>query len=145
MKDMGRSEIRDMIDHLAAEGYLAQDPEHQGLSVTAAASDVVYREKRVSMLRLKEEEILPVSGAKKKAAEDPELFEVLRAVRSELAKKAGVPPYIIFSNASLSDMAAKKPRTTMEFKNVSGVGELKAGWYAKPFLHAIKEYLGSTE
>ena len=147
MKDMGRSDIRDMIDHLAAEGYMITDPEHQGLSVTAASADVLYGEKKVSMLRLKEEEIRPMAAAKKKqlAEEDPELFDILRRVRGDLAKKAGVPPYIIFSNATLSDMAAKKPKTTMEFKNVSGVGELKAGWYAKPFLRAIKEYMGSTE
>jgi len=58
-----------------------------------------------------------------------------------LAREAKIPAYHVFSNATLQDMVKKRPRTVTEFKRVSGVGELKSGWYAKPFLKAIKEYL----
>jgi ATP-dependent DNA helicase RecQ len=56
-----------------------------------------------------------------------------------LARQEGVPAYIIFSNASLSDMAAKTPRTMDEFMDVSGVGAVKASRYGKIFLEAIAE------
>jgi ATP-dependent DNA helicase RecQ len=68
------------------------------------------------------------------------LLAVLKALRTRLAHEANVPAYIIFSNAALSDMAARKPLTMGEFLEVSGVGEVKAGRYGEMFLHAIREY-----
>ena len=57
----------------------------------------------------------------------------------ELAKQAGVPPFVIFSNATLLDMVKKKPTKMSQFRKVSGVGELKANWYGKEFIRVIKE------
>ena len=59
----------------------------------------------------------------------------------ELAKENGIPPFVIFSNATLADMAKKKPVNLSAFKKVSGVGELKAAWYGKAFVEKIKEYI----
>lgn len=47
---------------------------------------------------------------------------------------------VVFSNATLQDMARKKPRTMIDFKRVSGVGEVKASWYGKAFLERIRDY-----
>ena len=55
-----------------------------------------------------------------------------------LAKANGVAPFMIFSNATLMDMAKKRPKNTSEFKRVSGVGEMKAQWYGKDFLKVLK-------
>lgn len=52
----------------------------------------------------------------------------------------GVAAYVVFSNATLEDMAARRPHTTEEFLNVSGVGERKAQQYGEAFLKAIREY-----
>ena len=52
-----------------------------------------------------------------------------------------MPPFVIFSNATLMDMAKKKPINITAFKKVSGVGELKATWYGKPFVERIRKFI----
>ena len=68
------------------------------------------------------------------------LFMHLREVRKRIADEAGVPPYIVFSDASLYDMCAKIPETDEEFLEVSGVGQAKLARYGEAFLAAIAEY-----
>ena len=68
-----------------------------------------------------------------------EFFEALRL----LEKEKGIPAYVIFSNATLTDMARKRPRNMSEFRRISGVGEIKAAWYGKAFLEFIREYTES--
>jgi ATP-dependent DNA helicase RecQ len=139
MKDRGRSEIHNMIDHLEAGGYLKTDPEYGAVSLTAEASSVLYKGKKVTMKVEKEpEKIAPPQ--KTLAGEQADLFDCLKELRAQLAKEAGVPAYVVFSNATLTDMAKKQPQTISEFKRVSGVGELKAAWYGKAFLELLKKY-----
>ena len=142
MKTTGRTEIRAMADHLEAEGYLLTEPKHQTLRLTAKASEVLYRGAQVQMPVRKEPEVPVLSpGAAKLTGEDTELYDVLRELRAKLAREANIPAYVVFSNATLQDMARKKPETMSEFRRVSGVGELKAAWYGKVFLEEIREYL----
>ena len=75
------------------------------------------------------------------AAPDNSLFETLRRVRATLAQEAGVPAYIVFSNATLTDMAVRRPVSMQEFLHVSGVGQYKAERYGAPFLEAIQKWL----
>ena len=81
------------------------------------------------------------SGAKEAAEADPALFERLRALRKRLADEAGVPPYIVFSDAALRDMCAKLPATDDEFLEVSGVGATKLARYGEAFLAEIAAHL----
>ena len=67
------------------------------------------------------------------------LFEMFRKLRLEIAREENMPPYIIFSDKTLIDMAAKVPQNKEEMLNVSGVGEVKFDKYGKRFLKAIKE------
>lgn len=76
---------------------------------------------------------------KKIAADDP-LFDVLRALRKNIAEEAGVPPFVIFSDNTLHDMCAKLPMDEEDFLSVSGVGESKMAKYGAAFLTAIKAY-----
>ena len=76
---------------------------------------------------------------------DSDLFDVLKELRSILAKEANIPAYVVFSNATLTDMAKKKPKTMSEFRKVSGVGEIKAAWYGTAFLNCIKQYYDENE
>ena len=146
LKDRGRSEIHAMIDHLEAEGYLLTDQEYQTIQLTASAGQVLYRGKTVEMLVEKEkEEPKTTAEIKKLDANDAELFDVLRELRAELAKEAGIPAYVVFSNATLADMAKKKPGTMSEFRKVIGVGEIKAAWYGTAFLKRIRKYLDEHE
>lgn len=66
--------------------------------------------------------------------EEQALFQQLRAVRKQLADQDGVPPFVIFSDATLRDMAARAPRTRAEMLNVNGVGQVKFAKYGEPFL-----------
>ena len=69
------------------------------------------------------------------------LFMHLREVRKRIADEAGVPPYIVFSDAALYDMCAKLPKTDEEFLTVSGVGEKKLARYGRAFMDEIAAYL----
>jgi ATP-dependent DNA helicase RecQ len=68
------------------------------------------------------------------------LYEMLRELRSQIAKKKRVQPYLIFSNESLRDMASQKPSDITEFLDVHGVGEHKARQYGAPFLETIASF-----
>ena len=142
LKDRGRSEIHSMIDHLEGEGYLLTDSEFQTLSLTASAGQILYHGKTVTMLVEREkEEPQAVAEVKKLSSNDAELFDILRELRGVLAKEAGIPAYVVFSNATLADMAKKNPLTMSAFRKVSGVGEIKAAWYGTAFLIQIQKYL----
>ncbi len=144
LKEKGRSDIRAMAERLEGEGYLKTEPEFQTLRLTPEASQVLYQGKKVTML-VRKEEIKPISKEKPLTVTDPELYDLLRELRADLARENNVPAYVIFSNATLTDMAKKKPATITDFKKVSGVGELKAAWYGKQFVAKIKQYLSEQE
>jgi ATP-dependent DNA helicase RecQ len=146
MKDLGITAIRKIADHLEAEGYIMTEQEHQSLRLTAKASEVLYEKKTVTMKqrKLQEEPAVKATTSQpvlKLAEEDRDLYDALRELRNQLAVKAGVAPFVVFSNATLTDMATKKPKTLTEFRRISGVGELKASWYAQAFTEAIRKYL----
>lgn len=69
-----------------------------------------------------------------------DLLAVLRQVRNQLARDAGIPAYQVFSNATLEDMARKRPTDVDGFLSVSGVGQRKAHKYAAPFLDAVRAW-----
>jgi superfamily II DNA helicase RecQ len=72
--------------------------------------------------------------------EDAELFSLLRLLRKDLAFKANLPPYIIFSDMSLKQMATNYPQTTEQFSMIYGVGEEKLQKYGPIFIDAIIKY-----
>jgi ATP-dependent DNA helicase RecQ len=138
-----RSEIRAMAAQLEAEGCLMTEREHQTVRLLPKAAQVLYQGKQVQMLLRKKQEA-PASKAADAvtlSSAETDLYDALRELRSKLAQEAGIPAYVVFSNATLQDMARKKPRTMSQFKRVSGVGELKSAWYGKPFLAQIEKFL----
>ena len=83
----------------------------------------------------------PAHGdARTPPAENGALFERLHALRASLSHHAYVPPYVIFSNATLADMAARQPDSHAALLAVRGVGEAKARRYGDAFLEAIRAY-----
>lgn len=146
LKEKGRSEIHAMVDHLEAEGYLLSEPEFRTIGLTAAAGEVLYRGKSVQMKVEAEPEVpAAATGVPKLPGEAVDLFDALKELRGSLAKEAGIPAYVVFSNATLTDMAKKKPKTLSEFRRVSGVGEIKAAWYGTAFLQRIRQYEDENE
>ena len=121
------------------------DQELQTLQLTAQAGQVLYHGKQVQILVRKEpEEKLPPT-MKKLLGQEAELLDVLKELRASLAREAGIPAYVIFSNATLTDMAKKQPKSMSEFRKVSGVGEIKAAWYGTAFLKRIQKFKDENE
>lgn len=146
MSRLPAEQVRTLMDFLEAEGLLRTNPLHATLEPTPAASKILFQGEKLSMPVRKDragEARRP--GRKKTAAPSPapeaeDLFSALRAVRTRLAQEENVPAYVVFSNATLADMAEKAPRTMDEFLDVTGVGEVKAARYGEEFLRAIAEY-----
>lgn len=146
LSSRSRSEIHAMIDHLEAEGYLVSEHEYQTVQITACSQQVLYQGKSVLMkVEIEPEEIAAPSAATKLTAESADLFDALKELRATLAKEAGIPAYVVFTNATLTDMAKKRPKTMSEFRRVSGVGELKAAWYGTAFLNRIQQFADEQE
>lgn len=148
LKGTIKSRIRELVEALEVQGYLHTDPMHGGVELTPKAGNVLFRNEKVEMT-IKETSAFEIRHRKKTAAvsveEENDLFMALKALRFKLAQQENVPAYIIFSNASLVDMAAKVPRDIEEFLEVSGVGEVKASRYGRAFLDEIKKYEGGEK
>ena len=102
------------------------------LKVTNAGREMLLGQKKVLRKEIKKESSISI---------DHGLFDELRHLRKEIASKENVPPFIIFSDASLKDMAAKLPRTEQEFLDVKGVGTQKFDRFGAVFLEVISHYL----
>ena len=141
MAEEPRERIRAYLDCLEAKGYVYTETEYSTLRLTPQANAVLFHGERVSMTSRVERQIKPMAPQKRErtvsAPADEGLLSALKAERTRLARQEGVPPYIIFSNAALTDMAAKAPRTIDEFLEVSGVGQVKAQKYGEEFLAVI--------
>ena len=150
LSDVGDKEIKGLIQQFVASGYLRSSMgKYPVLSVTAGAEEVLAGRKEVEEIR--QEVIVPSRKTKKSASisrsEVPRsgsggLFEHLRQHRKQLASQLGVPPYIIFPDTVLIDLANIRPKTLGEFGNIKGVGEAKLKKYGLSFLEAISQYKG---
>ena len=150
LSDVGDKEIKGLIQQFVASGYLRSSMgKYPVLSVTAGAEEVLAGHKEVEEIR--QEVIVPSRKTKKSASisrsEVPRsgsggLFEHLRQHRKQLASQLSVPPYIIFPDTVLIDLANIRPKTSGEFGNIKGVGEAKLKKYGLSFLEAISQYKG---
>ncbi len=85
------------------------------------------------------------SGSGSGGAADEQLFEMLKNLRKNVAKQKNLPPFVIFQDPSLEEMATNYPITIDELKNITGVGSGKAVKYGKPFVDTIKKYVEDNE
>jgi ATP-dependent DNA helicase RecQ len=74
------------------------------------------------------------------AREDTALFEDLRVLRKHLADEQGLPPYVIFHDATLREMAQERPATLHEFARIRGIGEAKLSRYGERCMEAIRQH-----
>jgi ATP-dependent DNA helicase RecQ len=86
-----------------------------------------------------------VTAAKSSGTADEVLMSMLRDLRKKVAKKLGVPPFVVFQDPSLEDMALKYPITSDELSNVHGVGEGKAKKYGNEFIELIARYVDDND
>ncbi|MET0362178.1 MAG: HRDC domain-containing protein, partial [Sphingobium sp.] len=116
--------------------------EHGGLTLGPAARPFLRGEEAVSL-------VLPPARARRgkrggggsdaNPVDDP-LFDALRACRRDLAKEQGVPPYVIFHDSTLRDMARQRPRSEVDLAHVTGVGARKREAYGQAFLAVIARF-----
>ncbi|MBN2728582.1 MAG: DNA helicase RecQ [Bacteroidales bacterium] len=85
------------------------------------------------------------SGGQGGSGTDKTLFSMLKDLRKQLAKKENLPPFVIFQDPSLEDMAIQYPITEEELTNITGVGTGKAKKYGKPFIKLISEYVEEND
>lgn len=137
MREAQSREVRRLLDALQVQGYLVQaQGQYPSLRLASAARDILLGKKKFEM-RVPAAQEKPKAGAAN-AEVDPALFAALKKLRAKLAAQTGVPAYVVFTDATLRDMCAKKPRTEAEFLRVSGVGERKAARYGRLFLEEIR-------
>ncbi len=140
MPDFDKKALMNLALQLVDQGLLDREQEHQTLKLNAASWRVLTGKQKV---RLR----LPQSKVKKTRFDDEswegvdrELFEILRTLRKEIAESRGVPPYVIFSDATLRDMARVRPSGDEGLMGVRGVGRKKLEDLGSLFLRAIAEY-----
>lgn len=132
MKERKLKDISDLILRLSAMQYLdITESQYPVVTLNELSWQVLRGQKKVW------QKMVIVKKAKAKG----ELFEALRSLRKELATKEKLPPYMIFSDATLTQMATDKPTNLELMKNIRGVGEFKLQKYGEEFLTVIKSYI----
>ena len=133
INNQSAKDVADFIDFLTAKQFIEMTGgQYPVLKVTNAGREVLLNQKEV--LRKEVKQVTSINM-------DHGLFEELRRVRKDIASAENVPPFIIFSDATLKDMAAKLPKTEQEFLEVKGVGTQKFDRFGRAFLEAVTVYL----
>lgn len=138
-----------MLQLLSLGFYEVAYDDHYRLKLTELSKSVLFEGKKVELVDLSEvtQKFSKDSFIKESKVSKPneELFEILRQVRSRIARAKGKPPYLIFSDASLKDMSTTKPVSKSEMLNVSGVGEHKFDAFGNDFMTSIIEFVNKNK
>lgn len=130
MKDWSQKDVSQLIDFLTAAGYLTPtEGQFPLLKISNSGKKVL----------LGQQKVMRRAQVVKKLAPDNALFEKLRQLRLELASKQNLPPYVIFSDKTLYELAEIQPQTTLEMLQIKGVGENKLKKYGAAFLELLQK------
>ena len=146
-KELGQQEWRGVFRQFISRGLLAVDLEgHGGLRLTDLSRPVLRGEAPLMLRR----DAKPEKAKKTKTMRavrsafiqdaDRRLWEALRARRLELARKQGVPPYVVFHDATLAEMVERRPQTLSDLAHISGVGERKLAAYGADFVAIVRAH-----
>lgn len=144
--DLSAGEWRGVVRQLLARGLLAVQPDHGTLALTETSAAVLRREREVPLRREPKRAAgsRPAAKSTKSAtpavelsAEATEVFETLRGWRAATAREQGVPPYVVFHDKTLREIAAVRPSSLEELSTVSGVGESKLAKYGEQILDVL--------
>ncbi|QGT78951.1 DNA helicase RecQ [Guyparkeria halophila] len=138
---------RGLFRQLIARGLIAVDAEgHGGLHLDPSARAVLRGEERLYLRPEKKKRRAATRGAKPGSTpvpvEDEPLWESLRSHRKRLSEEQGIPPYMVFSDATLKHMLEIRPSRLEEMAAVSGVGEHKLEKYGEGFLRILQAHAG---
>ena len=139
-----------LLRQVLVAGYLHKDIETYGI-VKISEKGLNYIKNPISFFMSEDHEYSEsedeaiVTAAKSSGIADEALMKMLQELRKKVGKKLGVPPFVVFQDPSLEDMALKYPITLDELSNVHGVGEGKAKKYGKEFIELISKYVDEND
>ena len=144
LKDERKEAVREWIEQLTSQGFLKRVGEYNTLSVTPEGWSLLKGNAEVRLLKPIQKKSSTKRATKIESASwdgvDRELFEALRVVRRSVAEEHGVAPFIVFSDATLRDLARKRPTSLTDFRQVHGVGDKKTAAYGELFIDAIRRH-----
>ncbi len=142
LRDTPRPTLLSYVNQLVDQGLLDRDDSGYGtLTLNEASRALLRGERTVSLLRPQE----PASSRQAReeivlSPDEAALFDSLRDLRRALADERGVPPYVVFADSTLRELAAIRPRTPEALSGVRGIGERKAEAFSETFLRHIREW-----
>lgn len=153
--DIPSRDWQDYMLQMLHLGYFEIDyKDDSHLKITAQGKDVLYGRKKAELAVISREDF-SVKGRKQRVQqqmiadivgshgpEDVTLFEILRQLRIKIAAQLGVPPYIVFGDRTLHELATVKPETVTAIGSVAGIGSHKREQFGKTFVKAIRQYKG---
>lgn len=151
LKDRSEADLRLLINQLILDGYLKQTADKYSVIHVGDIEPLKDPETRIIVRKIESIKPESKSTAKTKKKTDSltkagyDLFDILKALRTQIAREEGMPPYIVFSDKTLVDMSAKTPLDRESMLRVSGVGEMKYDKYGQRFISAISSYLGEHQ
>lgn len=148
-KDIEEIKWNSIIRQCILNNYVIKEIENYGvLKISAKGKEFIENPHKVIMVEPKKYDAsaaVIASNAKGGGAADEELFAILKELRKEVARDQDLPPYVIFSEVSLEDMATQYPITMDELCNILGVGQGKADKFGAPFLETIQQYVEEND
>lgn len=142
MKEKSSEEIKDLIGVLIADGYIkVVGLDYPVLALTEKSKDILFSKVKFYARKTEVKKSVKHKEQDLGSQGDQALFDRLKKVRLDLSKLRKIPPFIIFSDQSLKDMAINKPKNEEEFLKIKGVGEKKLIQYGDIFIAEINDYL----
>lgn len=151
--EKGERYWQSMVRQAVIHGYLTKDIENYGLLKLTDVGQA-YLDKPTSFMMTidhdyeaatEAEDAMPAGAMKGGGSTDDILLKMLKDLRKDISKEENLPPFVIFQDPSLEDMAFRYPITMDELTDITGVGAGKAKKYGEPFLELIQEYVEENE
>ncbi len=154
-KDRDRHEWQSIFRQLVAAGLLAVDVDgHGGLRLAGESRAVLRGELPVQLRKdpappkrgarsRRVAPVIPTAGSALDEASARSLFELLRARRLEIAREQQVPPYVVFADRTLLEIASRCPTSLRDLSDIHGVGERKLDRYGETFLQVVRDFLSA--
>ncbi len=138
--DLTKKQWMHIARQLLTMGFLKQEGEYHTLSLTPRALEALRKRESIFGVVQEAERVRTNAKKKEEIEYNSALFALLRQKRKEKADQAGVPPYVIFSDKTLAEMAAYYPQSISSLLKISGVGQVKLRQYGEAFLEVIQTY-----
>lgn len=152
LKDYRQEDIVQWIEQLVNQGFLAKEPEYATLQLSSTGRQLLKTAEGVVMLARPVQHTQSEKRAKTKGRvaadlsdDDAALFDALRKVRRQFAMEQKVPPYVIFNDMTLKELATQKPTTLPALKRIKGIGANKLARLGPAFMSAIRAWLENND